>query len=284
MPGVDKKKRPIYIVSGGKGVAGHTMVHSLIIQYPDHKMPVNVIPNVQSKERIEEVVLKVKANLGLLCHTMVNGGLRKNLIEACERHEVPHVDFMGPLADYLETEIGLESVNVPGLYHRINAQYFDRIEAIEFAMNHDDGLNTQKLKNAEIILVGLSRSGKTPLSVYMSMYGWKVANVPIVNGIEPPKELFDVNPKHVFALKISPSVLIAQRYKRLIQMGDTANDSYIDRIKVNKEIQNFNLLIEKGGFNQINVTNKPIETSANEIIGLISQVVDKDTSHQTPEY
>ena len=166
----ENKKRPIYIVSGGKGIAGHTMVHSLLIQYPENKMPVSIIPNVQSIERIEEVVSKSKSTNGIVCHTMVNKTLRLALIGACNRHKVPEIDLMGPLADYLENEIGLVSVNVPGLYHRINAQYFDRIEAIEYTLNHDDGLNPGRLHKAEIVLVGLSRSGKTPLSVYMSMF------------------------------------------------------------------------------------------------------------------
>lgn len=267
----ENKKRPIYIVSGGKGIAGHTMVHSLLIQYPENKMPVSIIPNVQSIERIEEVVSKSKSTNGIVCHTMVNKTLRLALIGACNRHKVPEIDLMGPLADYLENEIGLVSVNVPGLYHRINAQYFDRIEAIEYTLNHDDGLNPGRLHKAEIVLVGLSRSGKTPLSVYMSMFGWKVANVPIVNGINPPAELFKIDPKRVFALKISPSNLIAQRFKRLEQMGNTENTGYIDSKSVSEEIRNLNLIIERGGFTSIVVNNKPIETSANEIIGFISE-------------
>ncbi|MFC0876546.1 pyruvate, water dikinase regulatory protein [Saccharicrinis sp. FJH2] len=282
MPNNENLKRPIFIVSGGRGVAGHTMVQSLIIQYPDNKIPVNIIPNVQSREKIEEVVKKVKNNNGLLCHTMVNGNLRKILVTACENNKVDHIDFMGPLADFLENELGLKSVNVPGLYRRINAQYFDRIEAIEFAMNHDDGLNHNRLLKSEIVLIGLSRSGKTPLSVYMSMYGWKVANVPIVMGIEPPEELFQIDPQRVFALKISPQSLIAQRYKRLAQMNNLSNSKYIDSIAVNQEIRNFNLIVERGGFTTINVTNKPIETSANEIIGIVSERFGSNLSHDAP--
>ena len=282
MPNNENSKRPIFIVSGGKGVAGHTMVQSLIIQYPDNKIPVNIIPNVQNREKIQEVVKKVKNSNGLLCHTMVNGNLRKILVDSCVENEVPHIDFMGPLADFLENELGLKSVNVPGLYRRINAQYFDRIEAIEFAMNHDDGLNHERLTKAEIILVGLSRSGKTPLSVYMSMFGWKVANVPIVLGIEPPEELFTVDPKRVFALKITPQSLIAQRHKRLSQINNLSNLEYVDSVAVNREIRNFNLVVERGGFSAINVTNKPIETSANEIIGIVSERFGSDQSHESP--
>jgi regulator of PEP synthase PpsR (kinase-PPPase family) len=261
---------PIYVVSGGKGIAGHTMVHSLIIQYPDNKLPVNIIPNVQSKERIIEVVRKVKKAGGLLTHTMVNSDLRKLLKDECQKQNVREIDFMGGLADFLENELGLRSVNVPGLYRRINAQYFERIEAIEYTLNHDDGLNPQRLYEAEIILTGVSRCGKTPLSVYMSMFGWKVANVPLVKGIEPPKELFIVDPKRVFGLNISISHLISQRHKRLAQMGNPGNTNYIDNINVREELRYANFIFDKGGFTRVNVTNKPIETTANEIIGLVS--------------
>ncbi len=262
---------PIYVVSGGKGLAGHTMVHSLIIQYPDNRIPVHVFPNVQSEERIREVVQKVKSAGGIIAHTMVNNVLRKILIRECEENEVRHIDFMGPLANFLEEELGLRSVNVPGLYRRINSQYFDRIEAIEYTLNHDDGLNPKRLNQAEIILTGVSRSGKTPLSVYMSMFGWKVANVPLIKGIEPPAELFQIDPNRVFGLSISLSHLISQRHKRLQQMGDDSNARYIDSISVREELRYANFIFDKGGFTKINVTNKPVETTANEIIGLISE-------------
>lgn len=264
------KVPPIFVVSGGKGLAGHTMVHSVLIQYPDNKVPVKIVPNCQNEEKIIEVVQKVKNAGGVICHTMVNTALRNRLLRECEKEAVKQIDFMGGLANYLEKELGLNSVNTPGLYRRINAQYFERIEAIEYTLSHDDGMNTQRLLKAEIILTGVSRSGKTPLSVYMSMFGWKVANVPLVKGIEPPKELFMVDPRRVFGLSIAKSHLIAQRHKRLNQMGNFSNELYIDTQHVQEELRYANFIFEKGGFTKINVTNKPIETTANEIIGLVA--------------
>jgi len=268
-----KKKNttiPIFVVSGGKGLAGHTMVHSLIIQYPEDHIPVKVIPNVQTDKKIREVVAKVKAASGLLVHTMVKTELRKILLAECEKQGVRNIDFMGPLAEFLEEELGLKSIAIPGLYRRINHQYFERMDAIDYTLNHDDGLNPQRLQKAEIILTGVSRSGKTPLSVYMSMFGWKVANVPIVKGINPPEELFNVDPKRVFGLAIGMSHLISVRNKRLEQMGDLKNANYIDQNSVREELRYANFIFDKGGFTKVNVTNKPIESSANEIIGMVS--------------
>jgi hypothetical protein len=261
---------PIFVVSGGKGVAGNTMVHSLIIQYPDNKIPIKIFPNVQTIKKIKEVVLRVKKASGLLVHTMVKRELREALLKECEAQGVRHIDFMGPLANYLEDELGLKSVNMPGLYRRINHQYFDRMEAIDYTLNHDDGLNAERLHKAEIVLAGVSRSGKTPLSVYMSMFGWKVANVPLISGIKPPDELFEIDPNRVFGLTISLSHLISIRSKRLSQLGVSQNANYLDQRTVREELRNANFIFEKGGFTKINVTNKPIESTANEIIGLVA--------------
>ena len=276
----DKNRKalpPIFIVSGGKGIAGHTLVHSLLIQYPDNNVPVNVIPDIQSAEKIEEVVRKAKNQNALIVHSMVSSSLRKILLDRCREEGVKEIDNMGPLADYLENELGLVSISIPGLYRRINAQYFDRIEAIEYTMNHDDGLNTNHLKNAEIILTGVSRAGKTPLSVYMSMFGWKVANVPLINQYEPPTELFEVDPRRVFGLRISPEQLIPLRSKRLKNQHLTGKIDYIDEKIVQEEVRFANRIFERGGFTVINVANKPIETTANEIIGMISERFNYDT-------
>lgn len=261
---------PIFVVSGGRGIVVYNMVHSLIIQYPDNRIPVHVMSEVQSKEKIIEVVKKVKKAGGIITHSMVNSELRHILINICAEYHVKEIDFMGPLADFLEKELGLKSVNMPGLYRRINAQYFDRIEAIEYTLNHDDGINAHRISDADIVLIGVSRSGKTPLSVYMSMFGWKVANVPIIKDIAPPEELFIVDPRRVFGLSINPSYLITQRIKRLEQMGNVLNEGYIDNRKVREELRYANFIFDKGGFTIINVNNKPIETTANEIIGMIS--------------
>ena len=178
----DRKAEPIYVVSGGKGLAGNNMVHSLLIQYPNNNVPVIIVPQISEEKQLIDLVNKVKLNGGLITHTMVNRNLRNILRKLCEKNGVRHIDYMGELADYLDEKLEIPSLQSPGLYREINQQYFDRIEAIEFTLNHDDGLSPGKLHKAEIILTGVSRSGKTPLSVYLAMYGWKVANIPLVFG------------------------------------------------------------------------------------------------------
>ncbi len=265
-----KKTEPVYVVSGGKGLAGNNMVHSLLIQYPNNNVPVIIVPQVTEEKQLAELVEKVKHEGGLITHTMVNRKLRDFLRKICNENGVKHIDFMGELADYFDETLRIPSLQTPGLFRESNQQYFDRIEAIEFTLNHDDGLSPDKLNKAEIVLTGVSRCGKTPLSVYLAMYGWKVANIPLVNGIAPPKELFEVDPGRVFGLNISPAQLIAHRMKRLRSLNNTENTDYVDDRMIAQEIRNANQVFEKGKFTVINVSNKPVETSANEILNMMA--------------
>lgn len=266
----EKHIGPIYIVSGGKGLTGNSMVHSLLIQYPNNNVPVNIVPNIHEETQLVKLVEKAKNEDGLIAHTLVNRELRNFLKKLCAEKGVKNIDYMGELADYLDEKLDIPSVQSPGLYRELNQQYFDRIEAIEFTLNHDDGLQPQKLHKAEIILAGVSRSGKTPLSVYLAMYGWKVANIPLVNGIDPPKELFEVDPQRVFGLSISAGQLISHRMKRLISIDNTENTNYVDERMVMNEIRNAHFIFEKGGFTILNVSNKPVETTANEILNMMA--------------
>ncbi len=222
-----------------------------------------------SGDDIEERISNALKQKTIIVHTLVRPTIRNKLIDECQKNGIKQVDYMGPLANYIEEE-GLRAINEPGLFRKINAPYYERIEAMEYTMNHDDGMNPERLKYADIILTGVSRAGKTPLSVYMSMFGWKVANVPLVLGIEPPKELFEVDSRRVFGLRISSTFLIPQRAKRMVSINQEEN-SYTDKKHVNKEVAYANSIFEKGDFTIINVTNKPIESSANEITGIITE-------------
>ena len=266
----EKHAGPIYIVSGGKGLAGNNMVQSLLIQYPNNNVPVIIVSNVHEEKQLTRLIEKAKQDGGLIAHTLVNRVLRNFLDKLCNENGILHIDFMGELADYLDKRLHIPSLQTPGLYREINQQYFNRIDAIEFTLNHDDGLLPKKLYEAEIILTGVSRSGKTPLSVYLAMYGWKVANIPLVYGIDPPKELFDVDPQRVFGLNIGTSQLISHRIKRLRSIDNTDNTNYIDERLVVQEIRQANMIFEKGGFTVVNVSHKPVETCANEILNIMA--------------
>jgi regulator of PEP synthase PpsR (kinase-PPPase family) len=262
---------PIYVVSGGKGIAGDTMVQSTLIQFPDHKIPVIVVPDVINDEKLNETIAMVMQTNGLIAHTMVDTDIRAKLRKLCKDNNIREIDLMGELSDYVSNLLQKEPIRIPGLYRKMNQEYFDRISSIEFTMAHDDGLNYEKIKNADVVLTGVSRAGKTPLSIYMAMFGWKVANVPLVNGIEPPKELFEIDPGRVFGLTIYINNLISQRNVRVQRMGSFADTSYLNPRTVREELDYAEWVFRKGNFTVIDVTNKAIESTANEIIGFITK-------------
>jgi regulator of PEP synthase PpsR (kinase-PPPase family) len=262
---------PIYVVSGGRGMAGNNLIQALLIQYPENNVPVIILGQVLDEDQVFDVVMRAKTDGGLIAHTMVDPQLRKKVNELCEEFGVASVDLMGKLADYLDDTLDVAPLQHPGLYSELNHQYFDRIESIEFTLSQDDGMSPQRLRDAEIILTGVSRAGKTPLSVYLAMYGWKVANVPLVPDVQPPAELFEVDPKRVFGLHIGAGQLIAHRMKRLKGWNNHSSESYIDQRAVREEIRKAMFVFDRGGFTVVNVSNKPIESTANEILNLMSK-------------
>lgn len=275
---------PIFVVSGGKGMAGNTVVSSVLIQFPDNHIPLIVMPNVDSMEKVNDIITRAKESCGIIVHTMVDPLMREIILAVCDAEGVKHFDLVGGLSDYISDLLQMEPISKPGLYRLRNIQYFSRVEAIEFTMKHDDGMNTEKLAKADIILTGVSRTGKTPLSIYMGMFGWKVANVPLVQGIEPPPELFMVDPGRVFGLITSPHYLISQRNNRVKQLGLDAEDDYITPRKVREELDYAARIFKKGGFKVFNITNKPIESTANEILTILTDTYGHDEWRKLGEH
>lgn len=267
---------PIYVVSGGKGLAGDAVVQSVLIQFPNNMVPVYIKPDVLNMEKVNEVIDLAVCSGGVVVHTMVDPEMRRVLIQACNEKNVQHFDLAGELSDYLSDLLKQPPISKPGLYRLQNIEYFQRVEAIEFTVKHDDGQHAEKIENADIILTGVSRTGKTPLSIYLAMFGWKVANVPLVPGIEPPETLFKVDKNRVFALDISVRYLIAQRGNRMKGLNISETTDYVDPPIVRRELDYAESIFRKGDFTVINITNKPIESSANEILTLLTERFGRD--------
>lgn len=261
---------PIYVVSGGKGLAGDSVVQSILIQFPNNMVPVIIQPNVLTTSRVDEVIETALKTGGVIVHTMVDPEIRDMLVTACNKNNLRHFDLVGELSDYLTLLLNEQPVSKPGLYRLQHIDYFQRVEAIEFTLKHDDGQSVEKIEQAEIILTGVSRTGKTPLSVYLAMFGWKVANVPLVPGIKPPDVLFRVDPNRVFGLTISLKYLIAQRGNRMRNLGYQEQIDYINPRAVRTELDFAESVFRQGTFTVIDITNKPIESSANEILTMLT--------------
>jgi regulator of PEP synthase PpsR (kinase-PPPase family) len=260
----------VLIVSGGAGTSGEQIVHTVLAQFPDRHVQVITVPNVRFKKQIDEVVERARGTGATLTHTLVDAGLRDYLTQQAEKQGVAAIDLMGPLIGQLARVLGQEALGEPGLYRKLNKAYFDRVAAIEFTMAHDDGKNPETWSQAEIVLVGVSRAGKTPLSLYLSVLGWKVANIPIVPGLVLPSEFSQINPQKAFGLKIAPGQLLLFRQQRQQRLGISGPSDYTNPERLTGELEYALEIIHRSGFTTIDVTDKPIESCADEVIRLVT--------------
>jgi regulator of PEP synthase PpsR (kinase-PPPase family) len=270
-PPGSSSKRPLVIVSGGYGASGEQLARTALAQFEGADLPISIVPHVRSKEQIRDVVEKAKADHGTILHTLVDADLRRTLIETARVRNVVAIDLIGRVLSQLAGILGQEPLGMPGLYRQLREDYFNRVEAIEFAVAHDDGKRPEDLHKAEIVLTGPSRVGKTPLSMYLSVLGWKVANVPLTNELSPPEELFEVDRRCVFGMVIDPGQLLSHRRRRQRYLGVPGPSPYVDPAGIAKDLGVARLLFRQGGFSVIDMTDKSIEDSANEVIGLIKR-------------
>jgi hypothetical protein len=260
------------VVSGGAGASGEQLLKTALAQFPDSNVPVVVVSNVRSIEQLRHVVAQARATGGTIAHTLVDAHLRHMLNALAQQQGVKALDLMGPLLTQLGEMLGRKPLGEPGLYRRLQRAYFERVAAIEFALAHDDGQQAQDWPLADLVLVGVSRTGKTPLSVYLSVQGWKVANYPIVPEVPQPSELFQLRPGRVIALTIAPDQLLMLRQRRLTRIGSVGPMAYVDAETINAEIQAALRLYRQSGFPVIDVTDKPIESSADEIMRMVTRL------------
>lgn len=260
----------IVIVTGGSGASAEQVVHTVLAQFPPNSAQVITIPHVRRTAQIDEAVQRAAANHSLLVHTLVEAPLRSYLVTQAQAAGLTAIDLMGPLLEHLSQMLGQQPFGQPGLYRQLNRAYFDRVAAIDFSMAHDDGKNPAGLPRADLVLAGVSRAGKTPLSLYLAVLGWKVANVPLVPGLEPPQQLFEIDPQRVLGLTIEPGQLILMRQQRQRLLGAPAVGDYVDPLKITEELEYARAIFKRGGFSVLNMTDKPVETCADEVIRLMS--------------
>jgi regulator of PEP synthase PpsR (kinase-PPPase family) len=260
----------ILIASGGAGASGEQLVHTVLAQFPHSRVQVITVPHLRTGDQIDQVVTRAAVEGATLLHTLVDHQLRSRLVSQAAGQGVVAFDLMGPLFERLESVLGEQPLEEPGLYRQLNKAYFERVESIEFSMAHDDGRHPEDWPEAEVVLVGASRVGKTPLSLYLSVLGWKVANQPLILGFEPPEMLFWLDRKRVIGLKIAPAQLLAFRRERQQRLGVPGQSDYTNAQRVFEELQLIEKICKRSGFSLVDVTDKPIEASADEVIRLIT--------------
>ncbi|MFV9504130.1 MAG: pyruvate, water dikinase regulatory protein [Oscillochloridaceae bacterium umkhey_bin13] len=270
-PETDASAPPLYIVSGGHGVVGAEVARLVLSQFDGVRVPMIVVPNVRDGEQISEVVDQAAARNGTILHTLMEAALRKDLVRKARARHVAEIDLVGSVLARVATVVGKEPLGTPGLYRQRRSAYFERLEAIEYSMQHDDGNRPEHLADAEIVLVGISRVGKTPLSMYLAVLGWKVANVPLVREVPPPESLFKVDRRRVIGLIVEAEQITARRRHRQRNTGMAFGSRYLNEEQAEDEVEWARRLFRRYGWASINMTDKSIEESADEIIALITR-------------
>ncbi|MBN1202887.1 MAG: kinase/pyrophosphorylase [Anaerolineae bacterium] len=260
---------PIYIVSGGMGTSGEHLVQTALAQFHKNDLPLIIVSHVDRIEQLQDVVAQAEASGGIIVHTLVDATLRDDLIALTQSHNVVSLDLIGPLLRQLTRLLGEKPLGQPGLYRQLREDYFKRMEAIEFTVAHDDGRKPHEWHKAEIVLTGVSRAGKTPLSMYLSTLGWKVANVPLIQEVAIPEELFEIDARRVVGLDIDPDQLVTYRRRRQQGLGVVGKLPYADPQVVYAEVEFARQVFRRGQFAVIDITDKSIEESANEAIATI---------------
>lgn len=260
----------IFVVSGGIGSSGEQLVNTVLAQYPDAPVKVTILGNIRQQQQVLDALERARSMGALVVHTLVETHLRNYLVEQAMLLQVPAIDLTGGLITWLSTTLMQEPLGRPGLYRQIHRQYFERVSAIDYTLAHDDGKNPEGWSQADLFLVGVSRVGKTPLSVYLAVLGWKVANYPLVPLIPVPEELFTLDPTRVFGLTVDISQLMIYRMKRQASLGVAGASDYVDPEAVEDELRQARRIFRRGGFQVLDMTDKTIEMGADEILRRLS--------------
>ena len=266
------KKLKIIVISDGTGETATAICRAAMIQFKGKDVYFTRYKNVRKKEQINAIFTEAAIHHDLVTYTLVQSELREHIAELSRTKHVKSLDLLGPALTSFSNHFDLEPSQSPGILHQVNDEYFQRVAAMEFTLNHDDGKNIDSLHLADIVLVGISRTSKTPLSIYLSHKGLKIVNIPIIYNQHPPDEVFNIDQRKIFALTIDSSALIEIRRKRLGRLGAVNHTGdYADQSKVLKEVEwADNLYKENKRWPVFNVTNKALEETASEILKLIN--------------
>jgi hypothetical protein len=257
-----------YVVSDATGGTARRVVEAALAQFSGAKVQVEQIPGVRDAKEVQRVIKNAARQGGTIVHTLALPELRRVMLTEGRRRHVATIDLMGPLVARLSETLELAPLAKPGLLQQLDESYFERIGAIDFSVRHDDGRNPDDLPEADLVLVGVSRTSKTPISIFLAYRGWRVANVPIIANLDPPPALFRVDRRKIVALTILPERLAKLRQARLRRLARGVSLNYAQMDHIQKELDWGELILRRERWATVDVTNKSIEECASEIIAL----------------
>lgn len=256
-------------MSDSTGETTQGVLRACVAQFEDVGTQEHIWPMVRSTAQMDIVIQALTENPGPVIFTLVSTRIRQPLVEACARLGVPCISVLDPVIEAFARYFDRKTVNRPGGQHTLNAEYFDRIDALHYVMAHDDGQAARDISDADLVLVGVSRTSKTPTSIYLANhYGLKTANVPIVPGIPLPEGLFAVNGIVVVGLTASADRLVQIRRNRLLMLKQEPETDYVDLERVKTEIADARKLFARHNWPVIDVTRRSIEETAAAIYQL----------------
>lgn len=257
----------IYVLSDSTGETAERVIRAALSQFYEDDVRVHRLFKVSTQMDVQQALAVAVHEPGMVVYTLVDPHLAQAVERVAEENGLITVDLLSPLIYNLSRYLGAPSREKPGLLHRIDTEYYRRIEAVNFTVKHDDGQETRYLHKADLVLVGVSRTSKTPLSMYLAHKGYKVANVPLVFGIDPPAELFEIDQTKVVGLLIDPKRLVEVRTSRLINMRQSPRGSYNDFQQVEDELSACRKLYRQHPeWYILNITNRSVEEAASEIM------------------
>lgn len=261
----------IYILSDSTGETAATMIRAALVQYSEKDINIQRCKNIRSEEQVKMLVEQCFEKRGLIAYTFASPSLRKKTADLCVEKSIPAIDFLGPLIQTLDHFFGVPSSKIVGVLRQTDDMYFKRIEAIEYTVRHDDGKTLNELDKADIVLLGISRTSKTPLSIFLSHKGWKVANVPLVLSAPLPEQLFKIDQRKIVGLIIDINSLQRIRKNRLEKFGQDSGGEYASVQQILKEIEYAeNLYKQNKRWPVFNVTERALEETASEIVRIIA--------------
>ena len=259
----------LHLISDATGETLTTMAKAAAVQYSQVRPIEHVHPLVRTQKQLDRVLKEVEQSPGIVLYTIVKGELIEAIERRCRELKVPSLHVLQPIMRVFESYLGAPQTPVVAGQHMVDADYFRRIEALNFAMAHDDGQLPQDLNTADIILLGISRTSKTPTSIYLAQRGYKTANLPLVPGIDLPLALTEPHSAFVVGLVASPERIAEIRRTRVRLLDDRDLDDYVDRTQITNELTYSRRLCAKHGWPVIDVTRRSIEETAATIVRLL---------------
>ncbi|SET40956.1 hypothetical protein SAMN05660297_02313 [Natronincola peptidivorans] len=269
---MDKESLLIYLVSDSIGETAEQVAKAAVSQFIFENYEIRRYPFINEKQQITEMIQEAKQQRSIIIFTMVVPELKIFLEEETKKYNIPCIDIMSPIIEGFSNILHSTPKREPGLIRKLDEKYFKKVEAIEFAVKYDDGKDPRGLKKADIVLIGISRTSKTPLSMYLAHKNIKVANVPLVPEVALPQELFDVPSKKIIGLTTNPMKLIEIRQERLKALGLKSEANYASIERILEELEYADAIMKKLGCPVIDVSTKAVEESASIILEIFREI------------